>query len=583
MPYANGALLAAAIVCLSGVADTAVGEEGYVELPAEFYFGRWVPGHLWQGYVQSRRQAKTEASSDYSYSNAQFKLGLRRIQNCILFSDDGSLFATSSFSGYWRPFQNLQIGIDSLEYSRLETHDPYSERSLNRPGEELLGRSEDFLLGQASFCWSNHLVGRLSGRLSKLMYIDSTVVGDGTILVKGRSVRRSIKQAEEWRADPDFDTEVKRDILEWQHEIKGFWGVREDLNFHCSFVLGTRPTNVGVITAVNEPGAVSLTTREREVRVDDHGYSLRAVYAPAEDLFLDAGWARQLWSERNTQVQETIVLVPPGVLSESNRSESVMDGRTESAYVTMTYLTTGQFLPGLVLDDYRGYYRHMLSRGQVLLRSTIARSWWTNTLDVSGRSFECSTEVGLALSGRCQLDAIISYDWFHVSNPHTDAHIRSSLSLRWRSFEYCEGTGPGWRNDLLLDAAIGPLLSPNDMFASVTFSPPPYQAQEFAGDGAFDARKFQYYDDARLSLEVVRGLLPGVEIALSGASSIRLSDRGIFSTRHTLFGFISYDLRGSYRLCRRVELSTSFSDLFFPGQGKVGDRAEIRGDLRVLL
>jgi hypothetical protein len=572
-----------AVLCLLIVARVSADEADHVDLPIEFYFGRWVPGHLFHGYAESRYWTEPGASSEYSYTSTKFKLGLSRIQDVILFSDNGTLFSTSSLSGYWRPILNLQIGIDSLDFYRLQTHDLYSESIFNNPGEELIGRSTDCLAGQASISWSNRCTVRLPARLSKLMYVSSTLVGQGTLLIRGRSLRRSVKQDEQWRDEGDTTTTIERDTLLWQQRIEGFWGVRENLNLLCSLALQSNPTSGNTTITASSPGTAPLFTREHEERDRSFNYSLRAVYAPAEDLFVEIGWTRAFASEHSEVVQESMVHDPPGMRPESTRSVTHQDGWSKGVSIKVDYLTTGQFTSALVLDDYQGYYRHMLSRGQTRVTSAVAGSWWTNTLDDTGKSIRIDTKAEVALSGRCQLDANLSYDWFHTSHPQSDANIGSSLSLRWRSFDYFDGASPGWKNDFLLDAALGPLLAPNDMYASVTFSPPNYQAGEFTGDGAFDARKFRYYEDARLSLELVRGLLSGAEIALSGETSIRFSDRGVSHAGRSVFGFVSYGLSGSYRLSRRFEIGASFHDLFFPDGGRVGDYAEIRGDLRGLL
>ena len=212
----------------------------------------------------------------------------------------------------------------------------------------------------------------------------------------------------------------------------------------------------------------------------------------------------------------------------------------------------GSFDSRIMIDDYRDYYRHLLFEGQQRNRLSF-RYVRTPAPEVDDKDARLSIDFARGFAGNVELEVRADYWWsrkrlyYYAFGLGAREEITWSVGLRWRSFDYTPGRGPGWDRDSRADFIFGPVIPAGNVYLNLEFQPPGW-ADEIVDDGGFLSFSGLESDDfVRFYGESVFGLGAGTEVG--GSATAALITTG---SRDTYFGdaaaFFRTRILGAYEV-----------------------------------
>ena len=111
-------LTAVLLLCFTSGAFAA---DDTVDLPFEYFYGRWDNGHKvaldlnWRRYHSgSDVDAEHWRNADYQFTADRLQIAVADMQRDVVFYDSDNIISSPRVSLRWRPVANLQLSLDSL-------------------------------------------------------------------------------------------------------------------------------------------------------------------------------------------------------------------------------------------------------------------------------------------------------------------------------------------------------------------------------------------------------------------------------------------------------------------------------------
>lgn len=545
-----------------------------VELPAEYFFGRWAPGHRIDFRQRWDSRSSPYTAGSYEYCTGTLLLGMNGVGNRLLFDREDDEYRTASFYGFWRPGSNWQVGINEMTFTREESSEaqPVSYGS----GEQVTEVERwNFAIG-SSASWSRNKSIRVPTELARYAYLNQRAVGRGELLIDLTAdytvydTDRNVSDLQQVRRI------THREGSSWNRSIRMLWGVRDNANLSLAINLPSKSSlseSNFVIDSLQGGSASEYSTRSPS-------YSIETLFAPSGDLFISVEGRQEFALSRSEFHRERS---DSGISPWSSSGIWEATSTTNEIDLDIEYLTEGGFDPAVPLDDYNNAYRRMLFGGQTQIGLSIEGGWRTGDLEAPYESFRIVATAGRGLSNRWQFGAELQYYWEHRagnlwSDPWFAAGLyQPQLSLKWRSFEYRAGVGPGWHRDNSLDALFGSLLQPGQVTIAAYVELPSYAAREFTGGGPFNGSKFVSTEYGELHFAIDRGMTESLEMSF-------FSNFYVDSDDEAFVNGVNVGLQGRVRLLGKVDAKLYLSSFQSQGrQKRYGDRYRARFNIRALL
>jgi hypothetical protein len=116
--HSCGAVIRTGAIALMAILISCAGIHGAdtIELPFDYFYGRWTPGHFLDGRV-ALTDADPQGRTDYSYTSDRIQVGLDDVPEYLVVSQQSDYaLRTPTLYLYHRPAPNWQVGIDNLCY-----------------------------------------------------------------------------------------------------------------------------------------------------------------------------------------------------------------------------------------------------------------------------------------------------------------------------------------------------------------------------------------------------------------------------------------------------------------------------------
>jgi len=549
--YTKAGLIFSAILiscaCIHG-ADT-------IELPFDYFYGRWTTGHFLDGRV-AIVERDPQGRTDYSYTSNRIQVGLDDIQEYLVVSQQVDyVLRTPTLFLYHRPSPNWQISLDTLRY-----HETPSNIILYEPPDVFLSSVVDRHLDMSMTShWLNRQTLKIPHDQARFVYRIQPVFGSGQAAMSTR-IRLHHKRSSRsiYRNDRLWGWTLENSL---RRGVGGDLSLALGLNFKYSI------RDIDKFTIIHDYSSDPIVRSGSFERAYEPGYHANAQYIGLNPVYLELGVAQEFWwSDKELHAITT-------------QSSDFQENRT-SAFLNAYYITQGEFDPNIVLDDYNGFYHHMLfhNQFQVAFNSRYQKYGRTGTVNYELESLELSAsygwwnrvEVGLAGSYERQL--------FPFRNPFTldpalarvHETVSTAVTVKYRSYTYRPGEGPGWLRDNRYDILFGATPQFGQVYIEAKYSPPDHMYLGDQGPVGFLALKnLQRNDRTRLEVETSLGL---------GRTFVVTSNHLVLYTHGSLFyHHFGFDLR---RRVRNIELSLNYQQLYWNSNF---DDVTIIGRLRILL
>ena len=480
-----------------------------------------MPGHQIVTYTKWTPDESPESETRYQFTSASVRFGIQRFYDHFLYSHNGDYVRTDPWYLYARPATNWQIGLDSAVFWRYSETFRWSEEHL--PGGIILPAARDSLRRfeyDAAFSakWVNRPNLHMSSGMARLAYLGTSLVGRGELLVNAKLGyhRTSQDQKDSLLARPEVTIGKDMDNT-WKPSVTVLWGPYTNMNVQVELPVTIMKGYGWRATSSKGIADSSFNTERHNGDRLIAGYAVSPIVSPLDGLYVTGHWGQQFDASRNEKSTESYHWRDDSVSVALSGSERKMYSDGSQAALKIDYLSAGSFQPEILLDDYRDFYRHMLSHRQIhaFAGAGYRRS---EAEDMSLYSVDVVAGWGLGFLKTLELTAQCSYLWDEYLLFGHDgmdiiftAKISPRIFVRWRSFEYVQGGGPGWSADSALDACFGPLLSSGQTYLSFEWQLPEWDATKFNGRRPFRASKFisdrRGYFRGRVEIGVLRDVV----------------------------------------------------------------------------
>jgi hypothetical protein len=556
--------------CIHG-ADT-------IELPFDYFYGRWTTGHFLDGRV-ALTDADPQGRTDYSYTSDRNRIGLDDIREYLVVSQQSDYgLGTPWLYYYFRPASNWQIGIDNLCY-----HESYglivSSSTLAMGGIDRTARID--LVSD----WMSTSFATLRVGLMPFLYRYGLTVGDGGVSANSRislvhnkfgiddfgDLWRATSSGYMIKAGHVFGSENQR-VNEWSFENNLQWGISDVANLALD--LGLIYTTTSQVAHRYEDAFDEAVSRyyfnQIFKRVYRPSYGLSGFLHLFSPLIIKGEFCQVF---EKVSVHDDGEIVAPGYetqVTESKHSGDLQESRTNlslSAY----YITEGEFDPGIVLDDYNGFYRNMLFHNQFQagIESSYRKVGAAGVINDEFESLELSAAYGRWNKMEVNLSGSYERALYLRWSPRTRESVRTEVIVKYRSYTYRPGEGPGWSRDDRYDILFGVTPQFGQVYVEAKYTPPVYTGYYRDEVGFLAFRNLEKGQQSQLDLETSFGL----------GRKFVLTNNHVVSYLHGSLSNHKYAFNLRHRV-RNVELSLQYEEIYV---NSGFDDATITGRLRILL
>ncbi|MDX9857385.1 MAG: hypothetical protein RBT76_06325 [candidate division Zixibacteria bacterium] len=476
---ARRALTALLTLCLIvGCTSTSSAD---VVLPAEFYFGRWAHGIAVDASGSWVNERPPYWTGSLSYTVGDFQAGV----NGLRYKDYSGLttYSNEGLQGFvrWRPADNWQLGMERFG---LTGFDMKQQPSVNYPDFYFVSESDEYGVA-ASLNWSRRKTVVLDDNIARYAYYVGRAAGPGDLVwyalgqYSHDKTGRGISDLTFFGLLTDLDTTTS----DW-------WSLRSDLTWGISrqafinvTLLAERESFDQVVYQYDGRPEVDLDF-SREQTSFDPAYDITAVFVPAPGAFVTLGVSQDFQSYSRKVTHYAL-----GDVYSYEEDGGLMITST-AMRVSVDAITEGEFNPQILLDDYLGYYHGILARNQQHVHLGFFHEWpRLDGRDSDDRHAGIDLGSAIGVGSGAELTTALDYRYdrtttyvyyvpWYMTDQVTDESVRWTIGVRWRSYEYTPGTGPGWANDSPMDIAFGPVPRARDFYVAFSYQPPALRATD---------------------------------------------------------------------------------------------------------
>jgi hypothetical protein len=506
-----------------------------VELPFEWFHGRWVEGHrFYAGFIWQDHYG-VDFSGDYLFQTGRHEIGLARVSEAPLWkNDEGVLEPPVPFWRY-RPNDRWQVAIDGIIYDEESTSfvpsgftGVVSEESKDlQVNVSSVWQSQPTMTLDTAEAAYNYAVGRLFARSFTVAAIQASLANSSFGA---------------YRLDPVSygpTNQLAYDYSDWR--IRSTLGMREFewLQSSFAFSLAGRSSTEATCTIVKS-SVQDWDHYETQNLVDmtklTAVYEIGALVTAIAPVYLVTYWRQQV--EQLDSISSRIVYsdtAQPAYSYDYRNGDLGESGRSVS--FRLHWVTAGDFIPSLLRDDYgtgrqlsvftttgcssyrSGFYRGLFPAGMQLMSLDYTHDSYTPQGYEEADTEELSLRWRRGFGGRFEVSfATRRYrsiaSRFERAAGTAATYWTSELGARWRSYEYDPDTGPSWNRDSDMDIAFGSRLAAGQWYGTISFVLPTLR-QTGLDISVFDFSDLENDHQAELHLTATVGLGRTIEAALA--------------------------------------------------------------------
>ncbi len=438
------------MVCSSVMADDAT-----VELPLEFYFGRWADGYggFYQATFTDERSA--EGYADLYAAQPGWQLKLRDVNQYGVRDGSSDSISTPELNFTLRPSPRWQFGVIGVEYEDFE-------------GEGLTNARWQ---GRAEARYSNTVTSTLGRHAALYSYYHGLLPAPGQLLLNG-SV-----QLWKWESRLSSGSETDNSSTFNSYSVVADYGWSGRIHTSTMVSAGfERDEYYSSNSVMPDYRYANADTTKQLILQSRLSLTIQPASTP---LFVRASvWG--MWRDLESQSFSESVRNDTVLFTDNTIVESGLVLDNYDASIGLQYISEGTIEPRVLLDDYTGYYRRMLFAGQLSVGLDARYSEQKYRRQASflmpGRkSFNLDGRAGYGFASK--VEGQLFFDYAHQEYTRTsgagpavwgqDDEFKLGGGIRFRTYDYTPGAGPGWDRDSELDVFAGPVLRAGQVYGSV--------------------------------------------------------------------------------------------------------------------
>ncbi len=491
-----------------------------VEIPFDYYYGRWVDGHQIGGAYEFRDDADDQSKQiDYLFTSGKYQSGFDIVRRYDLgvegYGDRGWITPVVNFK--IRPNSHWQIGIDEAYYAKSFKYygkyqqDFYHHKNISNSG---------FLSLSSHWLSKNNM--NLSKHSAKYSYYLSPLVGKGTLKIDNYfSINETIERDYNWDLRNNNSSTY---LYTWEHYDRLFWyefnnylsyGLNDFLNlkFNLEYQFSKRDANNFQIMDRSGQYRSYSNSKSNSSRYI-YSYDLSIISSYTNPFYLQIGLAQSYFKTDRSSEERIYDLINDTVtFKEWGYKYPFSVGRTDFM-IGLHLLTTGEFDDNILLDNYKNFYGTMLFHNQF---------YSGLSLTISNRGNDQSSidySIAYGILGNFELRTNLNYILYDFYSSYSEPSHRNGETLtsefifKFRSYDYHPNKNYGWDRDNKYDIVLGEIQDLGEVKMEISYRPPvfsnePNKERSFL---SFDNLKSHGYASLNIYLSAGLGRGFGVEV-----------------------------------------------------------------------
>ena len=496
---------------------TAIAEDEVV-LPFDYFYGRWVEGHYFDGFLVNSDLSDGDHGGNYSYTNSFLKLDIVNLQDYLLFSSRDDSIITPLYSIAFRPTANWQVSVEGANYQKV------TRKSLN------VGRGDEYTNTQPRYSfsllsrWHNHQELVIKDEHASYNYFINPFFAKKNAAIKSRLYFRSEESSSKYYSDGIYDP--SNDIVSSELFLD-----RERISSQ-KYLSINNEANIGLTNSLNLSFQFDYSNEHRTSLTDEYYYTERmldslSVYQSKRNeeyyylsfrftkyykgfyLSTGIGGSYNNLADKFLKYYDNI---------DSIRIVKAIQNSTEKArraftryYIAFEYVSRGEFNPEIILADYNNHYYHLLAHKQFLFQITGDK---TDNLSPEnyydyGYSFELLAKYGLFnfselwMSGNYKFE---NYDFpnYFLYRLRYEEHLGYTFGFRLRTYLF-DRANNDWHNDTDADIMFGHMPDGGEVYFALEYSPKRYHSDVGEHISLFTFANLRSYGESILKCQLTAG------------------------------------------------------------------------------
>jgi len=523
-------------------------DSDYIELPFEFFHGRWVQGHsgeLRTTYLEGR---SPDYYGSYNFTFGSNRLSINDIQKYFLVNHDLESWRTADISFLKRVKPNWQIGIDRFRYDEYST-----VRSSASDLPFYIYRSErDRLYISASSRFSRNRRLKINSKMGAYSYFFEPMLAKGEIRLDNQLSLSRFNQNNYNIFFTDSISNGRTTISDnithyWSFENLLIWGVTDGINLTAAITgRDQRRTNTSYAETYRQGTANIQSFGENYSRDFNPRVFVSVTSALSSSSFIKIDYQDWLRQRTNKSTSYTNYVWSNSLQTRSNEYKTDLQSYQSRLSASFRYINSGEFDAGVIIDDYQNYYKGMLFRGQVALDLGVQ---FDSPRNSDAYRYVVNVSPSLGISNHINFSSNVLYQFDRSNVNLRSESVKSSLAVKFRNYSYIKGAGSNWDGDGRYNQVFGRKLSAGQFYLEVSYTLPRLSSRNSGNTNFFSFRK--------LENSGAHGLITRSQIGLGKEFELSLFNIESYRTKYSPFR--RYSLTLSRRVLELTEISVSYT------------------------
>ncbi len=465
-------LILLCFICCTFSTETYCQDEKYIKLPFEFFYGRWVDGHLGKISSKYMERRKPDYTGSYSLTSGDSYFAISNIQKYLLVSERKKIWESATLAYSKRIQTNWQIGLDRVSFN--ESNIKLERAELNQ--FNIYDYNSSNITGSISSHFANNDTLTILGLNGAYSYYFEPIFSVGTVRLDNivdLAYQRNSYDGISF-GDSGYVTETalsKSSVHNWNFRNSFLWGAKNWLNFSGGLDFGYSVTNWESYYLGDFQGRPLRQSKdEGRNLVLAPELNLSATSKILDKLFLKLNyWNWYSKSEHTTQYVSTY-LNTDSITFVTKHNETPLHSQKWQMSGNVRFINSGAFDNAIILDDYQGFYKKMLFKNQLLFDMSFEFLQLLYGSEVNNYKLRLTSNYGI--SNKINIGGFAEYRFLQPYVTLKSEEISSSLLFRYRSYDYSRGSGFGWERDSKYDQVLGPILKLGQWYSEIQYTPP---------------------------------------------------------------------------------------------------------------
>ena len=506
---------------------TAIAEDEVV-LPFDYFYGRWVEGHYYDGILKENDLGDYRTKSSYTYTNSYMRFNVDNTLNYLVFMNRNDTISIPYYNISFRPSANWQIGLADIWYLKWDDKGNLDELEGSGRGER--NSIEKKFLKVKSF-WQNKADLRIRESHAPYSYYIEPFYDKGEM---------SLETIIEW------NTRVEREqtsVLGYNYSMSGEELNNKDIKNNYSILASNSTFKYGLLKNLNLKvylelyRASSSANYNYQVLVNDTLILDRTVYDKENrysyftniklkynynKFYITGGFGSRIinWVDKLIEIQNPVTI--DDIFVYSNQRKTDLYNYYNRYSIAFDYLSFGSFDPKVILADYNNRYRKMLFHNQFLFHFEGNKVDYQYDLSGSDYSYYSKINLRYGMFNRFEVWLNSTYaNYNEISRFCNGAELKEyhetfsyAYGLKYRSYLFNRSEN-NWEQDSHADIYFGDMLEFGELYLSLMIRPKAYIQSGTDEINLFSFSDLVALNDSYVKVNMDCGLGAGTELGVA--------------------------------------------------------------------